>query len=45
MNQLRIYYHKPRVLKQPKKKEKKLEKKQIFVWTAVDFEGMPDMGF
>ncbi len=47
---VRIYYHKLKVLKQPKKKERrlvaidetkiKLEKRLIFVWAAIDYEGM-----
>ena len=45
---VRIYYHKPRVLKQPKKEKRRLiavdetkirmEKKQIFVWAAIDVD-------
>ena len=45
---VRIYYHKPRVLIQPKKEKRRLiavdetkirmEKKQIFVWAAIDVD-------
>ena len=47
---VRIYYHRLKVLIQPKKKKRrliaidetklKLEEKLIFVWAAIDYEGM-----